>query len=160
MALSKVGTRDRDDHLKLERCHWRKDHFSTKSHHVTSVANNGANSLIFYNECCMICHHASHKRIWKKRYGSYLNKNFWNSLPSIPVRNYALVLRNNLMDIILFLFWTMLCSVTGPCDIKSFKISTAYDIWFLRYRRSNLMITADFALVVVFIKCLWAVYII
>ena len=41
---------------------------------------------------------------------------------------------------------------------KSFKISTAYDIWFSTYRPSNLMITADCALVLVFINFLWAVY--
>ena len=37
MPLWKVGTHDRDDHLKLERWQWEKDHFLTKSYHVTSV---------------------------------------------------------------------------------------------------------------------------
>ena len=46
MPLSKVGTRDRDDPLKLERQHWEKDHFWTKSYQVTSVANNIVNPLI------------------------------------------------------------------------------------------------------------------
>ena len=48
MPFSKVGTRDRDDHLKLERRHWWKDQFWTKSYYVISVANNSANPLIFY----------------------------------------------------------------------------------------------------------------
>ena len=46
MPLLKVGTRDRDDPLKLERQKWEKDHFWTKSDHVTSVAHNVANPLI------------------------------------------------------------------------------------------------------------------
>ena len=45
-------------------------------------------------------------------------------------------------------------SFKGPSDIQSFKISTAYDGWFSRYRSSNLLITADFALMLMFIKFL------
>ena len=47
MPLWKVGTHDRDDHLKLERRHCEKDHSWTKSYHVTSVANDVVNQLIF-----------------------------------------------------------------------------------------------------------------
>ena len=47
MPLWKVGKLDRYDRLKWERRHWKKDHFWTKSYHVTSVANNVANPLVF-----------------------------------------------------------------------------------------------------------------
>ena len=43
--------------------------------------------------------------------------------------------------------------------MKSFKISTAYDVWFSKYRPSNLVINANFAQVVVFINFVWAVYV-
>ena len=46
-----------------------------------------------------------------------------------------------------------------PCDIKSVKMSTAYDGMFSRHRHSNLMITTDFARVLVFVNSVWAVYI-
>ena len=74
------------------------------------------------------------------------------------MRNYVMVLCNDFMGILFFLFWTIWCSFNRLCDVKSFKISTAYDVWFSRYRPSNLMITADFALVLVFRNFLWAVY--
>ena len=106
----------------------------------------------------MIYHHDTHKHIWKKIYCSYLNKEFQNSLPLIQVRNYAVVLCNDFMGILFFTFWAMWSSFKGPCDTKSFKISTAYDAWFSRYHPSNWMITADFALLLVFINFLWAVY--
>ena len=74
------------------------------------------------------------------------------------VRNYAMVLCNDFMGILLFLYWTMWCSFKETCDIKSFKTSTAYDVWFSRYRPSNLMITADFVMVLAFANFSWAVY--
>ena len=114
--------------------------------------------LLLVCQCCMICHHDTRRHIWKIRYGSYLNKKFLNSLPLVVVRNYVMELCNDVMDILSFLFWTMWCSFKGPCDVKSFKISTAYNVWFSRYRPLNLMITANFALVLVFIYFLWAVY--
>ena len=52
----------------------------------------------------------------------------------------------------------MSSSVRGPCDIKSFKVSTAYDVLFSRYRPSNMMLAAASALVLVFINFSWAVY--
>ena len=76
----------------------------------------------------------------------------------IPVRNYAMELCKDFMGILIFLSLTTLCSFKGLYDIKSFKISTACDIWFSRYRHLNLMIHADFSLVLVFIIFLWAVY--
>ena len=48
--------------------------------------------------------------------------------------------------------------VKGPCDIKSSKISTAYDVWFSRYRPSNMMLAMNSALELAFINFLWAVY--
>ena len=64
-----VGTRGRDDHLKLERWHWDKDHFWTKSYHVTSVANDVANPLIFYMS---MLHHMSP---WYSQ--THLKENIW-----------------------------------------------------------------------------------
>ena len=49
-------------------------------------------------------------------------------------------------------------SVKGPCDIKSFKFCTAYDVWFSRYRPFNMKLATDSALVSLFINFLWAVY--
>ena len=48
--------------------------------------------------------------------------------------------------------------VQGPCDIKYFKISTAYGVWFSRCRHPNMTLATDSALVLVFINFLWAVY--
>ena len=50
------------------------------------------------------------------------------------------------MGDLFFLFWTMNSSFKRPCDIKSGKFSTAYDVWFSRYRPSNLVLTTDSAL--------------
>ena len=47
IPLWKVGTRGRDDHLKWKCPHWQKNHFWTKSYHVTSVPNNVFSPLIF-----------------------------------------------------------------------------------------------------------------
>ena len=55
------------------------------------------------------------------------------------------------MGDLFFLFWTMNSSFKGPCDIKSVKFSTAYDVWFSRYRPSNLVLTTDSALVLAFV---------
>ena len=106
-------------------------------------------------QCCL-CHHGTHKHIWKKIYGSYPNKKFWNSLPLISVRNYTVVLCNDSMGNSFFFLWTLWCCLKRPYDKKSFNISTAYDVRFSRYRPSN-VITEDFALVLVFINFLWAV---
>ena len=57
-----------------------------------------------------------------------------------------------------FLIFPMRCSFHGPCSIISFKISTAYDVPFLRYRPSNLILTTDSMLVLVFVNLLWAMY--
>ena len=78
----------------------------------------------------------------------------------MPVRNNAMVLCNDFMDMLLFLFFF----VTGAILLKYHMI---YQHWnfqqpmmfgFSRYHPSNLMITADFTLVLVFINFLWAVY--
>ena len=53
-AIMKVGTRDRDDYLKLERRNWEKGHFLPKSYHVISVGNNVGNPLIFLISQCGI----------------------------------------------------------------------------------------------------------
>ena len=82
-----------------------------------------------------------------------------SSCPLRPGRNYVVVLCNDFMGNLLTLFCTMCNSVKIPCDIKSFKVSTAYDVWFSRYRHSNLMLATDSALVLVFINTLWALYI-
>ena len=122
-------------------------------------ANNGANPQICYMP---MLHDMSpwnsqtHLKVkmWLLPF-KYLSKKFQNSLPLIPVRNYAMILCN---DFILFsIFRTTWCSFKGPCDIKSFKIATAYAVWFSRYRPSNLLITADFALLLVFIIFMWVV---
>ena len=70
-------------------------------------------------------------------------------------RNYAMVLYKYFTRNLLFLLQIMRCSFKWPCDIKSFKISTAYDVWFSRYRPSSLMLTTVFALVLVLINFLW-----
>ena len=56
------------------------------------------------------------------------------------------------------LFWAMYDSVTRPRDIKSFNISTAYDVWFSRYRPYNLMLATGSALE--FKGVPWAVYVV
>ena len=66
------------------------------------------------------------------------------------------------------ILWVICSFCFGPCvillkwfcDIKSFKISTAYDVWFSRYRPSNLMLATDTdsAQVLMFINVLWVVY--
>ena len=110
-------------------------------------------------QCCITSLHDIHNQIWQKIYGFYLNKKLWSSLPWRPGRNYAVVLCNDFMGNLLVLFWTKCQSVIGPCDIKYFKISTAYDVWFSRHRPSNMKLVTDSALVLVFINFLWAVYI-
>ena len=58
------------------------------------------------------------------------------------------------------IYWFVLKHVCKRlCDIKSSKISTAYDVWFSRYRPSNLMLAKETSPVLVFINFLWAVYI-
>ena len=97
-----------------------------------------------------ICHHGTHSQIWTKRYGSYLNKRFQCSLPLRPERNYAVILCNIFTVILFGLILALCCSFEGPCDIKSLKISTAYDVRFSRYRPSNLIVTTDSQLAHVF----------
>ena len=70
-------------------------------------------------------------------------------------RNQAMMLRNNFMGTTSFLF----CSMSWQYDMKSSQISSAYNIWLSRYRPSNLMLTTEFVLVLVFVNFLWAVYI-
>ena len=70
----------------------------------------------------------------------------------IPVRNCAMELCNDFIGTLFFIKRTMWCSFKGPCVIKSFKILTPYNIWFARYRPSDVLIPADFALVLVFIN--------
>ena len=111
----------------------------------------------FMYQCCMINRHDTHNQVWKKIYGFYLNTKLQISLPLRPGRNYTVLLYNDLKSNLLVLFWTMCYSVKQPCDIKSFKISTFYDVWFSRYRPSNMKLTTDSALVLVFINFLWAV---
>ena len=48
IPLWKVGTRDRDDHLKWKCHHWQKYHFWTKSFNVTSITDDVVNPLIYY----------------------------------------------------------------------------------------------------------------
>ena len=157
MPLWKIGTSDRDDHLKWERHHWQKYHFWTKSYHVTSVTNNVVNPL---NVDMSLLHD---KSLWysqsnlTEKYGFYLNKKLLSTLPLRPGRNHAEVLCNDFMGNLLLLFSTMCNSVKEPCNIKSFNISTACDIWVSRYRPSNLMLATDSALALVFINFLWAV---
>ena len=114
--------------------------------------------LCFIYQCCIISHHAIHNQIWKRRYGFYLNKKRLSSLPWRPGRNYAVVLCKDFRGNLLVLFWTVYQSVKGPCEIMHFKISTAYGVWFLRYRPSNMKLATDSALVLVFKNFLWAVY--
>ena len=114
--------------------------------------------LFLICHCCMIRHRDDHNRIWKKRYGFYLNKKSLSSHPLRPGWNYAVVLCNDFMGNSFSLFWVMCNSVKGPCDIISLKIWTAYDVCFSRYRPSNSMLATDCALVLVFINFLWVVY--
>ena len=72
-----------------------------------------------------------------------------NSLPLRPGLNYAVVLYNDFRG---NLFRTMCNSVTGPCGIKSFKIPTACDVWFSRYRSSNMKLAIYSSLVLGFIN--------
>ena len=51
-----------------------------------------------------------------------------------------------------FYFGPCVILLKGSCDIKLFKISTAYDVWFSRYRPSNMKLAMDSALVLVFIN--------
>ena len=99
----------------------------------------------FICQCSIISHHAIHNQISKKRFGSYLNKKLQSSLPLRPGRNHAVVLCNGLWGNLLVLFWTLCQSVKGLRDIKYFKISTAHDVWFSRYRPSNMKLATDSA---------------
>ena len=59
-----------------------------------------------------------------------------------------------------FYFFGPMCnSVKRSCDIKSYKISIAYDVWFSGYRPFNMKLATDSALVPVFMNFLWAVYV-
>ena len=106
----------------------------------------------------MISHRNTRNKIWKKRYGFYLNMKLSSSLPLKPGRHYAVVLCNDSRVNLLVLFLTVWNSVKGPCDIKSLKILTASAVWFSRYQPSNMKLATDSALVIVFIDILWAVY--
>ena len=113
--------------------------------------------LMLICNCYMTSHYDTHNLIWQKKYGFYLNKKILSTLPLRPGRNHAEVLCDDFMGNLLVLFSTMCNSVKEPCNIKSFNISTAYDIWVSRYRPSNLMLATDSALALVFINFLWAV---
>ena len=126
--------------------------FWTKSYHITSVASNVTNPLIFWHV----------NVIWYVT--MILTNTFERKYMALTLtRTFMIHFHWHRNEIVLwyyvmiygYFFW---CSLKGPCDTKSFKISTAYDVWFLRYRPSNLVITADFAMVLVFINLLWAVY--
>ena len=69
IPLWKVRTPDRDNYLKWERHHWQKDHFWTKSYHLTSVANNVVNPLILdmsilHNKSSWYWQSNLNERIW------------------------------------------------------------------------------------------------
>ena len=115
--------------------------------------------LFLICQCCMINHHVTHNQIWEKRYGFYTRKELQSSLPLRPGRNYTMVSCNDFRGNLLVLFWTMCNSIKGPCDTKSLKISTVYDVWFPRYRPFNMKLATNSALVLVFINFLWPVYI-
>ena len=158
MPLWKLGTRDRDDHSELERHHWEKDHFRTKKYHVTLVASNVANLLI---SDMSVLHDMSP---WYSQ--TRLKEMIW-LLPSQELLKFTSIdtdtkLCHGIMQwfygCFLFCFWKMWCHIKGLCDIKFFKMWTAYDVWLSRYRPSNLMITVDFALVLVIINFFGAVY--
>ena len=91
--------------------------------------------LIFH--CCMLCCYDTVK-FESKDMSLTLTTNFnvhfhWDQDEIMPW--YFVII---LWVFYLFSFRTMCCSVQGPCDIKSFKISTAYEVWFSRYRPPNL----------------------
>ena len=114
--------------------------------------------LVLIGQCCMICNHDTHNPFERKYMALTLTRKFKIHFHWYRYEILALVLCNDFMSISFFLFWTAYCSFKGPCDMKSSKIATAYDVWLSRYRPSNLVITTDFALVLVFINFLWAVY--
>ena len=89
-------------------------------------------------QCCMTYHHDTQNTFERKDGALTLTRNFKIHRYEIMQWYYVMIL----WVILLFLFWTMSCSFKGPCNIKSFKISTAYDVWFSRYRPLNLMIGA------------------
>ena len=78
----------------------------------------------------------------------------------MTVRNNAMVLCNDFMDMLLFFIFF----VTGAILLKYHMIYKHRNFQqpmmfgFSIYHPSNLMITADFTLVLVFINFLWAVY--
>ena len=124
--IMKLGTRDRDDNLKLERRPWEKYHFWTKSYYVTSVGNDVINPLIFLDVNAASYVNMILTNIFGRKDRALTKKE--DSFPLIPVRNlpwyYVLVL----WVFYSFNFQNMWCPFKGPCDVKSFKISTAYDV--------------------------------
>ena len=116
--------------------------------------------LFLICQYCIISRHDIHNQFWKKDMALTLTRNFkihfhWDRYELMPWY-YVMILG------VIYTFYFEQCqceSVKGPCDIKYFKISTAYDVWFSRYRLSNMTLATDSALLLVFINFLWAVYI-
>ena len=101
MLLWKVGTRDRDDHLKLGGRHWKKDHFWTKSYHVTSVANNVANPLFLYASIAWYVTVILINTFRRKYMAHTLTRNF--KIHFYWYRYYAIVLCNGFMSILILI---------------------------------------------------------
>ena len=137
--------------MNLEHQQWEKCHIWSKSYHITSVASNVANPLIFwYVNVAWYVTMILTNTFERKDMALTLTRNFtihfhWHWYEIMPW--YYVVI---LWVFFILFFWTMWCSLKGPCDKKSIKISTAYDVWFSRNCPSNLVMTADFALVLVF----------
>ena len=101
--IMKVGTRDRDDHLKLEHRPWEKDHFWTKSYYVTSVGNNVTNPLIFFKMSML--HHMSTwylQTYLEEKIGLKQKKTRFISIDTGT--QFAMVLCFNFMGILFFSF--------------------------------------------------------
>ena len=140
---------------------WRGNyHFWTKSYHVLSAANNVVNPLISWYVIVAWYGTITLTIKFERKYMAFtLTRNVkvhfhWYEYR----RNHAVVICNKLMGILSFWFWAVCCAFKGPCDIRLFKISTAYDVCFSRYLPSNLMLITDFALVLEFVNLLWVVF--
>ena len=100
----------RDDHLKWERHRWLKDHFWTKSYHVTSVANNFVD--------CPACR------------TSLIATRFW-VVVICPIIKCLTVLEFSFILFDLCLFITIFNFILNYVPIVTFWIFTYHKIWIL-----------------------------
>ena len=120
----------RHDHLKQDPQFRQKHHFWTKPYHVTPVAINVANPIIFYMSLLPDMSPWYSRGNLKERIWLLPRQEILKFTSREPGQNQAVILCNDCMGIFSFSFGPWLVS-TGFCNIGSCKIIPVMSQWAL-----------------------------